>query len=148
LEDAKKIQVEGKTQEAIKTVYADNDIVYVCIHSCTKFKIQRKRRNATQNLQIRVECLEDFKTKQRHGQTYAFNLIQVVCQKKTRKRIPVCAGQLFQNELESSFIYEDTPNQIYGRSKADMESDRPMDRLVCGDVGFGKRSCHSCSQSS
>jgi transcription-repair coupling factor (superfamily II helicase) len=135
-----KIQVEGKTQEAIKLVYADNDIVYVSIHSLHKFKIQRKRRNASQNLQIGVECWKILnKTKARVK--HIIQLDSVVCQKKTRKGFQFAPDSYLQNELESSFIYEDTPDQTKSTAevKADMESDRPMDRLVCGDVGFGKQ---------
>jgi transcription-repair coupling factor (superfamily II helicase) len=72
--------------------------------------------------------LEDFKTKNKARVKHiAFNLIQLY-KKKTRKRISVCAIDYLQNELESSFIYEDTDQTKSTRGKADMESDRPMDR--------------------
>jgi transcription-repair coupling factor (superfamily II helicase) len=101
-----KIQVEGKTQEAIKLVYADND-VYVSIH-LHKISKYNGKENASQNLQIGVECLEDFKTKKARVKHIAFNLIQLYAKRRLEKNSSLRQSYL-QNELESSF--EDTPDQ-------------------------------------
>jgi transcription-repair coupling factor (superfamily II helicase) len=137
-----KIQVEGKTQEAIKLVYADNDIVYVSIHSLHKIskysgkdgtppKIYKLGSNAWKVLKQKT------KARVKH---IAFNLIQLYAKRRLEKGFSFAPDSYLQKELESSFIYEDTPDQITATQdvKADMEKDRPMDRLVCGDVGFGK----------
>ncbi|NBU80022.1 MAG: transcription-repair coupling factor [Flavobacteriaceae bacterium] len=137
-----KIQVEGKTQEAIKLAYADNDIVYVSIHSLHKIskysgkdgtppKIYKLGSNAWKTLKQKT------KARVKH---IAFNLIQLYAKRRLEKGFAFAPDSYLQKELESSFIYEDTPDQITATQdvKADMEKDRPMDRLVCGDVGFGK----------
>ena len=137
-----KIQVEGKTQEAIKLVYADNDIVYASIHSLYKIskftgkdgtppKIYKLGSNAWKVLKQKT------KARVKH---IAFNLIQLYAKRRLDKGFAFAPDSYLQLELESSFIYEDTPDQTKSTQevKIDMESDRPMDRLVCGDVGFGK----------
>jgi transcription-repair coupling factor (superfamily II helicase) len=137
-----KIQVEGKIQEAIKLVYADNDIVYVSIHSLHKIskyngkdgtppKIYKLGSNAWKVLKQKT------KARVKH---IAFNLIQLYAKRRLEKGFACAPDSYLQKELESSFIYEDTPDQITATQdvKNDMERDRPMDRLVCGDVGFGK----------
>lgn len=137
-----KIQVEGKTQEAIKLVYADNDIVYVSIHSLHKIskyngkdgappKIYKLGSNAWKALKQKT------KARVKH---IAFNLIQLYAKRRTETGFACSPDSYLQKELESSFIYEDTPDQLKATQdvKTDMENTRPMDRLVCGDVGFGK----------
>lgn len=137
-----KIQVEGKTQEAIKLVYAENDIVYVSIHSLHKIAKYNGKEGTTPKIYkvgSNAWKLLKQKTKQRVKQV-AFNLIQLYAKRRTEKGFAFAPDSYLQYELESSFIYEDTPDQSKATQdvKADMESDRPMDRLVCGDVGFGK----------
>ncbi|WP_026712961.1 transcription-repair coupling factor [Flavobacterium daejeonense] len=137
-----KIQVEGKTQETIKLVYADNDIVYVSIHSLHKIsKYNGKDGTPPKIYKLGSNAWKALKQKTKaRVKNIAFNLIQLYAKRRLEKGFQYAPDSYLQNELESSFIYEDTPDQIKSTAevKADMESDRPMDRLVCGDVGFGK----------
>ena len=137
-----KIQVEGKTQEAIKLVYADNDIVYVSIHSLYKIsKFNGKDGTPPKIYKLGSNAWKILKQKTKARVKHiAFNLIQLYAKRRLDKGFAFAPDSYLQLELESSFIYEDTPDQTKSTAevKADMESDRPMDRLVCGDVGFGK----------
>jgi transcription-repair coupling factor (superfamily II helicase) len=137
-----KIQVEGKTQEAIKLVYADNDIVYVSIHSLHKIsKYNGKDGTPPKIYKLGSMAWKTLKQKTKARVKHiAFNLIQLYAKRRLDKGFQFAPDSYLQKELESSFIYEDTPDQITATLdvKIDMESERPMDRLVCGDVGFGK----------
>ncbi len=137
-----KIQVEGKTQEAIKLVYADNDIVYVSIHSLHKIsKFNGKDGTPPKIYKLGSNAWKVLKQKTKARVKHiAFNLIQLYAKRRLEKGFQYSPDSYLQKELESSFMYEDTPDQGKATQdvKNDMESERPMDRLVCGDVGFGK----------
>ena len=137
-----KIENEGRLQEAIKLVYADNDIVYVSIHSLHKIsKYNGKDGTPPKIYKLGSGAWKALKQKTKARVRHiAFNLIQLYAKRRLEKGFRYNPDSYLQLELESSFIYEDTPDQTKSTQevKADMESDRPMDRLVCGDVGFGK----------
>ena len=137
-----KIDVEGKKQEAIKLVYGERDVLYLSIHSLhkiTKFNGKDGKPPKIYKLGSNAWKILKQKTKTRVKEI-AFNLIQVYAKRKLEKGYVYNPDSAMQLELEASFIYEDTPDQSTATAdiKMDMESERPMDRLVCGDVGFGK----------
>ena len=137
-----KIDVEGKKQEAIKLIYGERDVLYLSIHSLhkiTKFNGKDGKPPKIYKLGSKAWKTLKQKTKSRVKEI-AFNLIQVYAKRKLEKGFQYKQDSYLQHELEASFIYEDTPDQITSTAdiKADMESELPMDRLVCGDVGFGK----------
>jgi len=137
-----KIDVEGKKQEAIKLVYGERDVLYLSIHSLhkiTKFNGKDGKPPKVYKLGSKAWKVLKQKTKSR-AKEVAFNLIKLYAKRKLEKGYQYNPDTYLQLELEASFIYEDTPDQSTATAdiKADMESERPMDRLVCGDVGFGK----------
>lgn len=138
----KKIEIEGKSQEAIKLFYGERDILYLSIHSLhkiTKFNGKDGKPPKIYKLGSKAWKTLKQKTKSRVKEV-AFNLIKLYAKRKLQKGFQFGPDSAMQLELESSFVYEDTPDQITSTAaiKVDMESERPMDRLVCGDVGFGK----------
>ncbi len=137
-----KIDVEGKKQEAIKLVYGERDILYLSIHSLhkiTKFNGKDGKPPKIYKLGSKAWKTLKQKTKSRVKEI-AFNLIKLYAKRKLKKGYQYNPDSYMQYELEASFLYEDTPDQITATAdiKADMESEQPMDRLICGDVGFGK----------
>ncbi len=135
-------EVNGRVQEMIKLVYANNDVIFVSIHALHKLakyrgkegvapKINKLGTGAWNNMKERTkEKLKDI----------ARDLIRLYAARHEQKGHAFAPDSYMQHELEASFIYEDTPDQLTATQavKADMESERPMDRLICGDVGFGK----------
>ncbi len=137
-----KIDVEGKQQEAIKLMYGERDVLYISIHSLhkiTKFNGKDGKTPKIYKLGSGAWKKLKQKTKTRVKQI-AYNLIQLYAKRKMQKGFAYHPDSFMQLELESSFMYEDTPDQLTATQdvKADMENEQPMDRLVCGDVGFGK----------
>jgi transcription-repair coupling factor (superfamily II helicase) len=136
------IDVNGKPQEAIRLIYRDGDVLYVGIHSLhriSKFTGKDGATPAVNKLGTQAWSNLKKKTKTRIKEL-AFDLIQLYAKRKAQAGFAFTPDSYLQNELEASFMYEDTPDQLKATIavKEDMESDTPMDRLVCGDVGFGK----------
>ena len=132
----------GRMHEVVKLTYKDNDVVFVSVHALHKIsrykskdseppKIHKLGSKSWQNLKASTKSkVKDI----------AKDLIQLYAKRKSARGFAFSADTFMQQELESSFMYEDTPDQekaVYA-VKRDMEDDCPMDRLVCGDVGFGK----------
>tara|TARA_B110000902_G_scaffold194806_1_gene220808 strand:+ start:227 stop:3556 length:3330 start_codon:yes stop_codon:yes gene_type:complete len=137
-----KIDVQGKKQEAIKLVYGERDILYVSIHSLHKIsKFSGKDGKAPKIYKLGSGAWKKIKQKTKARVKHvAFNLIQLYAKRKLQKGFAFGPDTHIQHELEGSFMYEDTPDQFTSTQdvKKDMEKEQPMDRLVCGDVGFGK----------
>ncbi len=136
-------EVNGKMQEAIKLIYQNNDIIFVSIHSLHKLsKYKGKESGEPPKLsKLGTGAWERMKERTKTKvKDIARDLIRLYSQRKQEKGFAYSPDSFMQHELEASFIYEDTPDQMKATAevKADMESDRPMDRLICGDVGFGK----------
>ena len=133
---------KGRMHEVVKLTYKDNDVVFVSVHALHKIsrykakdseppKIHKLGSKAWQNLKASTKSkVKDI----------AKDLIQLYAKRKSVKGFAFSADTYLQQELESSFMYEDTPDQekAVQAVKRDMEDNCPMDRLVCGDVGFGK----------
>ena len=137
-----KIDVEGKKQEAIKLMYGERDMLYVSIHSLHKIsKFNGKDGAVPKIYKLGSAAWKKIKQKTKSRvKKIAFDLIKVYAKRRLEKGFQYDPDGYLQHELEASFIYEDTPDQSKATAdiKRDMESERPMDRLICGDVGFGK----------
>ena len=134
--------VGGRTQEMIKLVYKNNDIIFVSIHALHKLAKYRGKEGVAPKID-RIGSGAWNKVKERTKsklKDIARDLIRLYAARKEEKGHAFAPDSYLQQELEASFIYEDTPDQLTATQavKADMESERPMDRLICGDVGFGK----------
>ncbi|PKV66919.1 transcription-repair coupling factor [Pontibacter ramchanderi] len=137
-----KVEVGGRLQEAIRLVYRDDDLLYVSIHSLHKIsKYSGKEGGPPTMSKLGSPEWENKKKKVKSKvKDIAAELIQLYAKRKAAPGYAYTRDGFLQAELESSFIYEDTPDQGKATEdvKADMEQPHPMDRLVCGDVGFGK----------
>ena len=137
-----KIEVEGKMQEAIKLIYGERDILYLSIHSLHKISKYNGKDGAVPKIyKLGSAAWKSLKQKTKtRVKEIAFSLIELYAKRRLQKGFQYHPDSYLQLELESSFIYEDTPDQTKATEdvKRDMESELPMDRLVCGDVGFGK----------
>jgi transcription-repair coupling factor (superfamily II helicase) len=137
-----KIEVNGRIQESIKLVYKDKDVLYVNIHSLHRItKYKGKDTDPPKIYKLGTGAWQKLKSNtKKKVQDIARELILLYARRKDQKGFSFSADTYLQKELESSFIYEDTPDQLKATAdvKAGMEAGFPMDRLVCGDVGFGK----------
>lgn len=136
------IDVNGKPQEAIRLVYKDGDVLYVGIHSLHRIsKFTGKEGSAPTLNKLGTQAWSNLKNKTKKKiKELAFDLIKLYAQRRSKPGFAFMPDSYLQNELEASFMFEDTPDQFKATLdiKRDMEAARPMDRLVCGDVGFGK----------
>ncbi|GAB4398158.1 MAG: transcription-repair coupling factor [Microscillaceae bacterium] len=137
-----KIEVNGKMQEAIRLVYRDDDLLYVNIHSLHKITKYSGPDGAIPSISKLGSGEWEAKKRRvkRKVQDIAEDLIELYAKRKSAPGFAFSRDSYLQVELESSFIYEDTPDQAKATAevKEDMEQAHPMDRLICGDVGFGK----------
>ncbi|HBF20821.1 MAG: transcription-repair coupling factor [Owenweeksia sp.] len=137
-----KIDVNGRSQEAIKLVYNGGDVLYISIHSLHKIaRYNGKEGTVPTTHKLGSGAWQKTKAKaKKRVKEVAFDLIKLYAQRKANQGFSFSPDTYLQHELEASFLYEDTPDQITATAdvKADMENPVPMDRLICGDVGFGK----------
>lgn len=137
-----KVQVGGQTQEAVRIIYRDNDILYVNINSLHKIsKYTGKEGHVPKVNKLGSDAWVKLKEKTKgRVKEIAFDLIKLYAERKSQQGFAHTPDNYLLTELEASFMYEDTPDQgkAIADVKKDMESSSPMDRLVCGDVGFGK----------
>ena len=134
--------IGGKTQEMIKLVYLNEDKIFVSIHSLHKLAKYRGKEGVEPRLnRLGSGAWNRMKDRTKSKlKDIARDLIRLYAARRQEKGFAFSPDGYLQQELEASFVYEDTPDQLKATQavKADMESDRPMDRLICGDVGFGK----------
>jgi transcription-repair coupling factor (superfamily II helicase) len=137
-----RVNQNGKIQEVIKLVYRDNDVLFVSIHNLHRIsKYKGKDDSPPKIYKLGSGAWEKLKTTtKRKVKDIAKDLIQLYAQRKSQEGFRFSPDTYLQEELEASFIYEDTPDQEKATVavKGDMERTMPMDRLICGDVGFGK----------
>ncbi|MDR3651916.1 MAG: transcription-repair coupling factor [Paludibacter sp.] len=134
--------VNGKMQEMVKLVYKDDDIIFVSIHALHRIsKYKGKEGESPRINKLGSGAWERLKERTKTKvKDIARELIKLYAKRKAEQGFQFSPDSYLQQELEASFIYEDTPDQVKSTAdvKKDMESSLPMDRLVCGDVGFGK----------
>lgn len=132
----------NSTQEVIKLIYQNDDVVFVSIHSLHKIsKYKGKEGEPPRVNKLGTGAWEKLKERTKSKiKDIARDLIKLYSRRRQEKGFSFSKDSFLQNELEASFLYEDTPDQLKATIdvKGDMENDRPMDRLICGDVGFGK----------
>ena len=137
-----KVTVNGKSQELIRLIYKNNDVLYISIHGLHKIsRYVGREGEAPQMNRLGSNTWQVLKQKtKRQVKDIARDLIALYAKRKASQGFPFSADNSLQEQMEASFQYEDTPDQLKASVavKHDMEERAPMDRLVCGDVGFGK----------
>jgi len=133
---------KGRMHEVVKLIYKDNDVVFVSVHALHKISRYKSKDSEPPKIhKIGSKVWQNLKASTKSKvKDIAKDLIQLYAKRKSAKGFAFSGDTYLQQELESSFMYEDTPDQerAVQAVKRDMEDDCPMDRLVCGDVGFGK----------
>ncbi len=132
----------GRMHEVVKLMYKDNDVIFISVNSLHKISRYKSKDSEPPRIhKLGSKSWQNLKASTKSKvKDIAKDLIQLYAKRKSAKGFAFSADTYMQQELESSFMYEDTPDQekaVYA-VKRDMEDDCPMDRLVCGDVGFGK----------